>query len=250
MLSWIFTILMPPFLSIKYLIMQAYFIVLSLVGLLWRPFLLVVGLLLKVGLPPMHIWFVKLSFFIKKWVFLVFSTLHKLLPLFILGRLFISGSYLLVILLLGAGRLIFQVFELFLILINSSIMHRRWALFGIQYRLKLSLSYWVLYSVVFFTFIRAIHFFTLFKRGVEQTRSTGLTWLILSGLPPFVMFWLKIWIFLFVTQVSVGLRLILIFISVLALASYFRAFHISMRMTFFSSTLKIIIMGVFFVSFV
>jgi len=249
-LSWVFTILISPFLAIKYLIMQAYFIVLSLVGLLWMPLLLALGLLLKVGLPPIHIWFMKLSFFIKKWVFLIFSTLHKLLPLFFLGRLFLLGSYLLGALLLVAGRLIFQVFELFLILITSSIVHRRWTLLRIQYRLKLSLTYWVLYSLVFFTFLGTIHFFTLFKRGVEQSSSTSVIWLILSGLPPFIIFWLKVWIFLLIVQVRVGLRLVLITISVLALTSYFRAFHIRLRLTFFSGALKMLVIRIFFLSFI
>lgn len=248
-LSWVFVILISPLLAIKYLIMQTYFIVLSLVGLLWTPLLLVLGLLLKVGLPPMHIWFIKMSFFIEKWVFLIFSTLHKLLPLFLLGRLFLLGSYLLGALLLVAGRLIFQVFELFLVLITSSIVHRRWTLLRIQYRLKLSLTYWILYSLVFFTFLSTIHFFKLFKRGVEQSSSTRIMWLILSGLPPFIIFWLKVWIFFFITQVRISLRLVLIFISVLALTSYFRAFHISLRLTFFSGALKIFVIRMFFLSF-
>jgi len=249
-LSWVFTILMPPFLGIKYLIIQAYFIMLSLVGLLWTPLLLVLGLVLKVGLPPIHIWFIKLSFFMKKWVFLIFSTLHKLLPLFLLGRLFLLGSYLSGVLLLVAGGLIFQVSELFFILVTSSIVHRRWTLLRIQYRLKLSLTYWVLYSLVFFLLLGTIHFFTLFKRGVEQSSSTSVMWLVLSGLPPFIMFWLKVWIFLFVVQVRVGLRLILIFISVLALTSYFRAFHVRLRLTFFSGALKMLVTRIFFLSFV
>lgn len=249
-LSWIFTTLMSPFLAIKYLIMQAYFMVLGLVGLLWMSPLLVLGFILKVGLPPIHIWFIKLSFFIKKWVFLIFSTLHKLLPLFLLGRLFLFGSYLLGVLLLVAGRLIFQVFELFFILITSSIVHRRWTLLRIQYRLKLSLTYWILYSLVFFTFLSTIHFIILFKRGTEQSSSTGVIWLILSGLPPFIMFWLKVWIFLFIVQVRVGLRLTLILVSVLALTSYFRAFHISLSLTFFSGALKILVIRIFFLSFI
>jgi len=249
-LSWVFTILMSPFLAIKYLVMQAYFIVLSLMGLLWVPLFLVLGLLLKVGLPPIHIWFIKLSFFMKKWVFLIFSTLHKLLPLFLLGRLFLLGSYLLGALLLVAGRLIFQVFELFLILVTSSIVHRRWTLLRIQCRLKLSLTYWIIYSLVFLTFLGTIHFIILFKRGVEQSSSTSVIWLILSGLPPFIIFWLKVWIFLFIVQVRVGLRLVLIFISVLALTSYFRAFHVSLRLTFFSSTLKMLVIRIFFLSFI
>lgn len=249
-LSWVFTVLISPFLAIKYLIMQAYFIVLSLVGLLWVPLLLALGFFLKVGLPPIHIWFMKLSFFIKKWVFLIFSTLHKLLPLFLLGRLFLLGSYFLGVLLLVAGRLIFQVFELFFILITSSIVHRSWTLLRIQYRLKLSLTYWILYSLVFFTFLTTIHFFMLFKRGVEQSSSTSVIWLILSGLPPFVMFWLKVWIFLFIVQVRVSFGLVLITVSILALTSYFRAFHVSLRLAFFSDAIKILVMRMFFLSFI
>jgi len=65
-LSWVFTILMPAYISIKYLIMQAYFTILGLMGVLWLPLLLILGLLLKIGLPPIHIWFMKISFFFEK----------------------------------------------------------------------------------------------------------------------------------------------------------------------------------------
>ena len=249
-LSWVFTILMPTFISIKYLIMQAYFMILGLVGLLWVPIFLLFGLLLKIGLPPMHIWFIKLSFFIKKWIFFLFSTIHKMLPLLFIGSLLLRSSIFLVVLLVMAGRLIFQVFELFLVLLTSSIIHRSWTLLSVQFNLKLSLRYWTLYSLVFFLFLRTIHFFVLFKRGIEQSSSTAIIWLVLSGLPPFVIFWLKVWIFLFLVQVRSGLGLVLVFISVLALTRYFRAFHAGLRLTYFSGIMNVFFISMAFTSFI
>lgn len=248
-LSWVFTILIPTFISIKYLIIQAYFMILGLVGLLWVPIFLFFGLLLKVGLPPIHIWFIKLSFFIKKWVFLLFSTIHKLLPLLFIGSLLLRSSIFLVVLLVVAGRLIFQVFELFLILLTSSIVHRSWTLLSIQFNLKLSLRYWVLYSFVFFLFLSTIHFLALFKSGIEQSSSTSVMWLVLSGLPPFVIFWLKVWIFLFFVQVRSRLGLLLVFISVLALTRYFRAFHVGLRLTYFSGIMNVFFTSLAFIGF-
>jgi hypothetical protein len=249
-LSWVFTIIMPPYISIKYLIIQAYFMILGLVGLLWYPLLLTLSFFLKIGLPPIHIWFMKLSFFMKKWIFLIFSTLHKLLPLFLLGIFLIRRIYLVWVLLLAAGSLIFQVFEFFLVLLTSSIVHSSWTLLAFQFDLKLRLRYWILYSLIFLVFLSTIHFFTLARIGIEQSSSTIVIWLILSGLPPFTMFWLKIWVFLRIVQVSENLRLLLIFISVIALTSYFRAFHVSLRLTYNSNTWKIIFIGLFFLAFV
>lgn len=240
---------MPTHMSIKYLIIQTYFIILALMGLLWFPLLLILGFLLKIGLPPIHIWFMKLAFLMEKWVFLVFSTIHKLFPLLLLGRLFLSRSYFFWILLLIAGRLIFQVFDFFFILLASSVIHRSWTLLAIQFNIKLRLTYWILYSLVFFIFLRTVHFYLLFKRGIEQSSSTAIAWLILSGLPPFVIFWLKIWIFFRLIQVRENLSLILILISVLALASYFRAFHARLRLTYYSDPLKTLFLRLFFVSF-
>jgi len=250
LLSWIFTLMMPTFISMKYLIIQAYFMILSLMGLLWFPVLLILRFFLKIGLPPIHIWFIKLTFFIKKWIFLVFSTVHKLFPLILLGSLFIRRSYFLWVLLLIGGRLIFQVFDFFFILLAYSIIHRSWTLLAIQFNLKLRLTYWVLYSLVFSVFLSTVHFFLLFKRSVEQSRSTAIVWLILSGLPPFVIFWLKMWIFLWLTQVRERLSLIVIIISILALTSYFRAFHTSLRLTYFSDPLKVLFLRLFFACFV
>jgi len=250
MLSWIFTILIPTFISIKYLIIQAYFMILGLVGLLWVPIFLFFGLLLKIGLPPMHIWFIKLSFFMKKWVFLFFSTIHKLLPLLFIGSLLLRSNVFLIVLLVIAGRLIFQVFELFLVLLTSSIVHRSWTLLGIQFNLKLSLRYWTLYSIVFFLFLSTIHFLLLFKRGIEQSSSTAIIWLVLSGLPPFVMFWLKLWIFMLLVQVRSRLGLVLVFISVLALTRYFRAFHTSLRLTYFSGSISVFFTSIAFITFI
>jgi len=249
LLSWTFTLIMPVFISMKYLIIQVYFMILSLMGLLWFPVLLILGFFLKIGLPPIHIWFIKLTFLIKKWVFLIFSTAHKLFPLVLLGSLFTRRRYFLWVLLLIGGRLIFQVFDFFFILLASSIVHSSWTLLAIQFSLKLRLTYWILYSLVFLIFLSTVHFFLLFKRGVEQSRSTAIAWLILSGLPPFVIFWLKIWIFLRLCQTRESLSLIVVIISVLALASYFRAFHTSLRLTFFSDPLKILFLRLFFACF-
>jgi len=249
LLSWTFTLIIPTYMSIKYLIIQTYFIILGLIGLLWFPLLLMLGFILKIGLPPIHIWFMKLAFLMEKWVFLIFSTIHKLFPLLLLGSLFSRRSYFFWILLLIAGRLIFQVFEFFFILLASSVIHRSWTLLGIQFNLKLRLTYWILYSLVFFVFLRTIHFSILFKRGIEQSSSTAIAWLILSGLPPFVIFWLKIWIFLRLIQIRENLSLILVIISVLALASYFRAFHARLRLVYLSDPLKTLFLRLFFVSF-
>jgi len=249
LLSWTFTLILPSLISIKYLIMQAYFIILRLIGLLWLPALLMVGFFLKIGLPPVHIWFMKLTFLLKKWVFFILSTMHKLFPLLLLGALLIGRRYLLWILLLTAGRMIFQLFDFFFIILMSSIIHSGWTLLAVQFSWKIGLTYWIFYSLVFLTFLMTVHFILLFKRNVEQSSSTAITWLVLSGLPPFVMFWLKMWIFTRLVQVRENLSLVLISISVLALTSYFRAFHTSLGLTYFSNSSKVLFLRLFFLSF-
>jgi len=161
-LSWLFVILMSPFTTMKYLVIQAYFMILGLLGVFWVPLLLIFRLFLKIGLPPTHIWFLKLSVLIRKWVFIFFSTLHKLLPLLLLGRLFMSSYLLTRMILLVSTRLIYQVFEFLFVIMTSSIVHRGWILLGLQFNLKTGLAYWIIYSLVFLLLLITISYSSFF----------------------------------------------------------------------------------------
>jgi len=191
-LSWLFVMLISPSTVMKYLVIQAYFIILGLLGVLWMPLFLVLRLFLKIGLPPMHVWFLKLSVLMGKWVFIFFSTLHKLLPLLLLGRCFMTRYLLTRIILLVSTRLIYQIFEFLFIIMTSSMVHRGWILLGIQLNLKTGLVYWTIYSLVFLFLLRTLSYNSMFRRGVEQSTNTGIAWLAVSGIPPFIIFWIKV----------------------------------------------------------
>jgi len=96
----------------------------GLVGILWRDTLLIRAIILKMGLPPFHIWFYKISFLIDKRAFLFFTTIHKIIPLFFLLK--VRAFYLLGIsirVLLISIILIVEVGGLFYVVILSSIVH-------------------------------------------------------------------------------------------------------------------------------
>lgn len=234
LLSWILAIIIPTSISLKYLLIQGYFIFLGLIGLLWFPLTLRLRLLLKVGLPPFHLWFFSISFYLHKNIFRFFITIHKLIPLFFLSKIATPLLYLIRLILISSGILIFQVRDFFYTFISSSLLHTGWIIIAILLSSKTGALYWMLYSRLVIIIIAIFTFKVINLLGIEQSRLTSFSWLILSGIPPFTIFWLKLNILYQVCWFRFSIIILLIINSVLGLSSYFRAFHVGV-----SSSIKI-----------
>jgi len=234
LLSWIFVLLLNEVISIKYLIIQAYFIFGAILGSFWRAFLIVFRLILKVGMPPMHLWFIKVSFWINKFIFIFFRTFHKLFPLILIRLFMCLKLFPLILLFLVSGILLFQVVDFFYVILSSSLIHKNWIVLSIQYSQKLGFLYWVIYCRVFLFLLRRFVFKHINNSSNEQSRFSGLSWIVLAGIPPFSLFWIKAWVVTFVLLWVIRFGWMLLIISVLSMAVYFRSFHIRLSLTKFT----------------
>lgn len=187
-------------------------------------------MLLKLGLPPLHLWFIRLARVIKLKPFMFIITLHKMLPVLILRKAI--STYLSTI--LGLSLIIFSSLTLFssgvifLTIIYSSIIHNLWMILRRRCSLGMVLLYWRVYSITFISLVWSLLPTKLVTSRLNQSNRSRLCWLLLSGLPPFLVFWLKVHV-LSAILVSFGvlIRIFLIRIRVLAMRSYYRVWHFS-----------------------
>lgn len=227
LLSWIFSRILTSYVSIKYLMVQNYFVFLLLLGIIFKVEAVRLAFFLKIGLPPFHLWFFVISLGLTGPIFLMFRTFHKMVPLLTIVKLVSLPMALLVV---GVSSvLLFQVAMLYYALFCSSLIHSGWILLSLMIRTMFFIAYFILYV----GFLRSMLFGMKFLRysNVSQFRLVRLVWLGVSGFPPFTFFWLKAFVIfsvlVFFGDVVVG---ILLFSSILALTSYFRVFHIGLKL--------------------
>lgn len=227
LLSWVFSSMLVPYVAIKYLIVQSYFVFLLLLGIMFKVEMVGIAFFLKIGLPPFHLWFFVVSLSLTGPMFLIFRTIHKIVPLLTMVKLIRVPV---VLLLVGvASVLLFQAVMLYYALFCSSLMHSGWMLFSLMVRTMFFMVYFVLYV----GFLTSILFGIKLLRysNVSQFSLIRIVWLGMSGIPPFTFFWLKAFVIfnllLFFGDVVVA---VLLFSSILALTSYFRVFHIGLKL--------------------
>lgn len=218
-LSWVFSITLTVF-SIKYLLVQRYFSLIFLVILLRMPGLIIIRLILKMGLPPFYKWVITLFKFFRKKRLLFAITLHKILPTVFSRKCFSVLLRLLSITILCI--LFLRAIDLFLVLMFSSFLHGWWVIFAGYFYQKLFWQYWVVYRGILFLFLISIIFSKSRLLSGGQTAFRGISFLILSGFPPFLLFWVKVSVFIVLVVSRIYLALILIFSSVIRLFVYFR----------------------------
>lgn len=229
-LSWLFSFLIEKVIVLKYLIIQRFFLFGGLAGLLWNPNLLLLVFLLKVGLPPFHLWFFVLSFFLRKISFLFISTIHKFLPLFFLIKLSLARNILNLIFLVMvfSGLIILETRTLFFSIINSSIIHSNWIIISRLVRIRIFLFYFVLYMTLICLFFNSLAHSKLLSLDFSQNSYRRGLFLILSGLPPFTFFWLEVNVVVFFLLKRFLIALFILVVAVLRLAIYYRVYHLSL----------------------
>jgi len=138
---------------------KLFFIFGAFIGSFWRSTVMLFSLILKVGQPPIHLWFLKISFWIKKNEFIFFRTIHKLFPLILISLFLGAKLFPLILLFVSSGLILFQAVDFFYVILRSSLVHKNWIVLSMQYRQKLGLSYWMVYRTVFLFLISSLFFF-------------------------------------------------------------------------------------------
>lgn len=231
LLSWLFAIFIKESRT-KYLLIQRRFLLTSLSGLLWIKELLSLRLLLKIGIPPFHLWMVSLSRRLRLNLFIFFITIHKLGPIRVLSK--IIRVYIIVVAWFTSFIVAFNLLptkSLILILIYSSILHRGWIVRVSIWNYRFFLVYWAVYSLIltmWLSFFKSQDFSII---NIKQGSLRNMGWLVLAGMPPFRLFWLKINLFFHFNIIRIILRIVFIFTIIIALRAYFRVFQSSMLLS-------------------
>jgi len=244
LISWVFALLVGRN-AIKYLLVQSLFFVLTITGVLLLPMVILFGIMFKLGLPPFHLWFVSFNRLLNKKVFIMASTLHKLFPLAFMCKAAILGIGLLVgVLILTLRRLLLSSFRsLFHVLIFSSLVHSRWIFLRGVMVLGLLLVYWGLYTLTNILLVFGFFRKTLFRNERLQASRSSLLWLVLSGIPPFQFFWLKVIVVSLIVSWRVVWRVVIILSAVLGLVAYYHVFHLSLFPRAFQSRARLKYLG-------
>jgi len=228
LLSWLFVILLPSTSTLNYLIIQSYFLIAGLFRVIVLPFLLIVRFLLKLGLPPFHIWFIRISRTLNKFSFSFIITIHKLLPILFLRKVLLRlfSFTIMYFRLFITGVALIRASTLFFTLIFSSIVHTIWIRFRVLLRKSFLVFYWILYRILFLILISLITFMKLEQSLLIQRRFTSKCWLLMSGIPPFIIFWIKVYLLIWLlSRVGFFMRFLIMLVRVFALTSYYRTWH-------------------------
>lgn len=193
------------------------------------PIILVFSFLIKLGLPPFHAWFFRIARTLDGNTFYFMITFHKLLPLIFIRKIvfnYLSFFFIIIRLpLVGIGLLSRRT--LFFTLVFSSIIHRVWIIFRRLLRKGFILFYWIVYRALLILLMMRLSVFSkvehsYFVQGVLRTKC----WLLLSGIPPFIIFWLKVYLlFWLLNLLGLLFSVFILLTSVFALTAYYRAWH-------------------------
>lgn len=231
-LSWVFILIAPKNIVFFYLVLQSYFVIWGLFSLLIsEPLLLMVAIFLKSGLPPMHSWILRLLILAEKFVFWFVSSIHKFFPIFVMVFLLrnIPGSITFLFvsmclpMLLAAKRA-----YLVLVVGLSSIMHTGWVLLSCLRGTELVIKYLLFYYLALYLFVLLARRLFLMNLSFNQNSLLRYLWLIISGIPPFVIFWLKLGVVTRLIIVSIIFSFAIIFLMVFIILRYFRRFSLNL----------------------
>jgi len=199
---------------------------------------------MKIGVAPFHIWFPQVAKKINWTIILILLTWQKVAPLFILS-IFSNHSFFIAIAILtsyvgGVGG-INQNF-LKIILSYSSINHRGWLILLSASVIKLTCFYFVIYSSIIFFLTKIRNLLRL--KSIKELNTTKLNLLekillsinilSLSGIPPFIGFFIKaLTVFYLLFFFPTHIPLLLIFARLISIIFYIKIFF---SITFISSS--------------
>lgn len=244
-LSWVFSLLLNEAVF-KYLSLQRLFLFIGIVSILFRPLVFVVALLFKIGIPPFHLWVFNISYLINKNTFLILTTLHKLFPLFFLSKVIFLKTFIIIIntIIFLFILLFLQYKNMLLVMTLSSFTHSIWLLVCGILKLSLILVYWVFYSAFYTIMLYSFSVKVIKYSDETQSSFSSIIWLIMSGFPPFTIFWLKITLFVMLLIYRIISRYFTILVSVIRIVAYYRIFNLSLIGTFIYK--KLFLLYIFF----
>ena len=173
--------------------------------LYWLPFLFTISLMLKLSLFPFHSWFISSVYSFPNFVLFLASTLHKI-PIFIILILYsiplnftVLWSSILITFFV-AGFLILMTSDFRLLLVLSSVGNNSWLLissFSGMVTFIIFVGVYFLSLLTLFFFLGSSskpYVFDSKNSSSVSTFSLLVSFISLSGLPPFPLFFSKIYV--------------------------------------------------------
>jgi len=131
------------------------------------------------------------------------------------------------LLLLLSTLILFYRRTLFFTLVFSSVLHRIWISLRVFVSKRMRILYWIYYSIVFSFLVGLFSKIKLDQSTLTQRAFLRVCWLLISGIPPFIMFWVKVYVVIwFIYLIGLSSRYLIVFTRTIALTSYFRAWHL------------------------
>lgn len=248
LLSWGFTFMLEKLAVFKYLLVQRFFLLIRISAVcLKMEYLLILIVLLKAGIPPFHFWFTNISVFLRKGSFAFIRTFHKVISLVLLRKVLVFSKALFLVssFVLLRGSLLLQTRRFFFVLLVSSMVHSGWISISLSLKAELGIFYFTRYSLLMILFMYNLTFIETLFLDQRHSSFSRTIWLIVAGIPPFTVFFLKISVLTELLLIRVMRGLAIIFTSVLALSIYYRAYHQSIFLTkkiFFREALLLVIL--------
>ena len=205
------------------------------------PFLFTFFLLLKLSMFPFYFWFLRVVYFFSNFAMFLRSSFHKL-PSFFIVYMFFDCISLSVLVLSALASLVFS-FGFMLsrgdfrfLIISSSIGNNGWFFLSTLCSLKLLILYFLLYSFflfLVFSFLGSTSL-SLVSHSGFSLGSFSFALVILSGFPPFPLFFAKLFV-VYHSSFFFPPHYIFLFMAFgsLLLAGYFR-FVLSLSVSSFS----------------
>lgn len=214
-LSWVFCPLLEN-VALKYLLIQGVLMRLIVVALLFAKWLVYVLLAFKLGIAPLHLWYLQVSKYLTNYALWFFMSVHKILPLTLLIK--VANFSRALFFFVTASVILLSCFSLFRILLLSSSLHVVWRWILVCYSHSSALSYWFIY-ILCRAFILTLE--TSWSLS-WRTHLLSLSFLLMSGLPPFVLFFFKFSVILRLAYKRVLFSFILLLFRLVRMILYFR----------------------------
>nr|ASY95857.1 NADH dehydrogenase subunit 2 [Atta colombica] len=182
-------------------------------------FILFSSLLIKLSIPPFHFWFPLISKFLPFNMFLILSTIQKIIPFYMLSLIKLNNFFFIYLILLLCSIIppfmCLNITNFKIILAYSSINQSSWMILLIYMKTLSWLMYFLFYSLTLMSLIFLFSLFKMFKNSmIINNINLNILFLFtlfnMSGMPPFSMFLMK-WYSIFLFMKLNNLIVIMIF---------------------------------------
>nr|AWN56358.1 NADH dehydrogenase subunit 2 [Pheidole oxyops] len=201
--------------------------------------ILILALMLKLSIPPMHLWLPLIMKFLPWKIMFILLTFQKIIPFYLLSLLylpplFIFSSILLCSILPPYNMLNLTNFKL--LLAYSSINQSSWMILLISMKNIIWFKYFLFYSFISLSIFSLFHLSKMFMSSnyfPSQFKFNTLFTILMmnmSGLPPFSFFYMK-WYSLFIFLKSSNLLIILMIMMISSLLMLY--IYVNMSINFF-----------------